>query len=912
MNGVSSGLSIYQRQVRLRRAMLLTTSAMVLGLVLAPAPGRAQTVNYANGDVKSAPIVLTGPGVLSGPAPGTTAQQSGAISGAFGVTKTGGGYLQLSGANTYSGGTDVQGGFLELLSDQALGTGGVSLADGTGLSYGDGRSISNVLVLNDTNYLYVNAGSATQSGAVTGLGRLVKRGVGTLVLDSVVNDYAGGTEIVEGTIAADADNALGTGEVTMHAGTTLEYGMATLDNDLVLAGPAGSTVNLRVASGGHQVGVIDDLGAGVGLRKIGAGVLSVSAANRYTGATFIDEGTVLATNYKALGEFSAVTIADGAKLRLGSSLNVGSLSGGGTVEFTPVLSLNVGENNSSSTYSGTFTGQGSLYKFGDGTVALDGDSRAWQGSLYSVAGELWINGRYDDALLDGSRDATIGGAGTVEAINVNSLTLIRPGAHAGAIGTLTVRDWANLSGGILEVDVNSDGDGDRIDAGGLVSIVGTDLRVAALAGSYNPSRTYTILTSADRIDGTFEDVTANLAYLTPEVIYGAQEVQLKLTRNRREFADVGALTWNQAAAAHAAEALGAGNIIHDTVVAGSEAEARQAFDALSGEIHASVGTALVAQTQLVQDVLLNRMRQPFSTLVDDSFTALGYVGDRATAAPAGGWVATPWAQAFGGFQQFNSNGNAATLTQGTGGVLFGVDGTLDSRFRIGVAGGVSGSHVSGDTGPSAADISSAHLAAYGAADLDALALRFGAAYSWNSLNTQRDVTFRSFADQTLAKYGAQTGQVFGEVGYKVTVGQVMLEPFGGLAVVGVGADNFREDGGAAALVGTGLSQTMAFTTLGLRGDWTLNAGETGILSGRGGLGWRHAFNADPATHELSFASGGAAFQVAGVPVAADSFVLEAGLDYQGANGLSLGLNYAGQLAGAAQSHAIKGALGFSF
>lgn len=148
--------------------------------------------------------------------------------------------------------------------------------------------------------------------------------------------------------------------------------------------------------------------------------------------------------------------------------------------------------------------------------------------------------------------------------------------------------------------------------------------------------------------------------------------------------------------------------------------------------------------------------------------------------------------------------------------------------------------------------------------------------------------------------------------YSLALGQVLVEPFAGVSVVGVGADSFRESGGAAALNGAGFSQSAAVTTLGLRGNWTVNASETSILSLNAGLGRRHAFNANPAVRDLAFNSGGAVFQVAGVPAASDSLALEAGLDFETTAGLNFGVNYSGQVARAFQSHSPKAGLGFTF
>jgi uncharacterized protein with beta-barrel porin domain len=63
---------------------------------------------------------------------------------------------------------------------------------------------------------------------------------------------------------------------------------------------------------------------------------------------------------------------------------------------------------------------------------------------------------------------------------------------------------------------------------------------------------------------------------------------------------------------------------------------------------------------------------------------------------------------------------------------------------------------------------------------------------------------------------------------------------------------------------------------------------------------------------LAFRAGGAPFAIAGVAIARDSLVTEAGLDFDIAYNVKLGLAYAGQFAENAQDHAVKGNLLWRF
>ncbi|HAK8435658.1 TPA: autotransporter outer membrane beta-barrel domain-containing protein [Salmonella enterica] len=171
------------------------------------------------------------------------------IGGTGRVEKSGDDTLTLSGSNTYTGGTLINGGTLVASNVEALGTGDVT----------------------DNATLALNTGG-TFDNAISGSGQVVKSGDETLTL-SGTNSYTGGTTISGGTLVATNVEALGTGRVTDNA--TLELNTSgTFDN---------------VISGRGQV------------VKSGDKTLTLSGANSYTGGTTISGGTLVASNVEALG-----------------------------------------------------------------------------------------------------------------------------------------------------------------------------------------------------------------------------------------------------------------------------------------------------------------------------------------------------------------------------------------------------------------------------------------------------------------------------------------------------------------------------------------------------------------------------------------------------------------------------------
>ncbi|EGZ3941585.1 autotransporter outer membrane beta-barrel domain-containing protein [Salmonella enterica subsp. enterica serovar Bruck] len=172
-----------------------------------------------------------------------------AIGGSGKVEKSGDDTLTLSGSNTYTGGTLINGGTLVASNVEALGTGDVT----------------------DDATLELNTGGDFDN-AISGSGQVVKSGDETLTL-SGSNTYTGGTTINDGTLVATSVDALGSGDVTDNA--TLELNTSgTFDN---------------VISGSGQV------------VKSGDDALTLSGANSYTGGTTISGGTLVASNVEALG-----------------------------------------------------------------------------------------------------------------------------------------------------------------------------------------------------------------------------------------------------------------------------------------------------------------------------------------------------------------------------------------------------------------------------------------------------------------------------------------------------------------------------------------------------------------------------------------------------------------------------------
>lgn len=893
------------RHRRALRLALLTTTAVGVasfgGVSIGVESAAAQTViDYDASPNGTAPLVLTEDTILHRAFQNTgAANQSGAISGSFNLTKTGWGHLRISGDNSaYSGTTTLQEGSLSLGHDNALGSGVLRMGQGTYVSINADRTIANAVDLYQGGWAIFNTSgrTLTLNGQISGVGGLQKEDVSTLVLNGA-NTYAGGTRINNGTVVANSDASLGSGRVDLYSAGTLTFGNGvSIANDIELTGVASINGQLRVEIGnsGRYFGSITERTSGLGFTKSGGGILELHGINTHTGLTHIAEGTLIAAASGSMSRLSDVQIDAGARLELRHTSNMAGLFGAGTID-TGSYVASLGYDNGSAVFEGTVMGTGHIGKRGTGTQVLAGDSVDFNGRLHAEVGTLLVNADFRDAEALVYSGATFGGTGRVQSITGIGGGTIAPGSAPGHIGRLEAVDQVSFdAASTFMVDVNAQGDSDLLVAG-AEAVLGGRVEVRAAAGNYNPSTNYRILTAAEGISGTFTSVTTNLAFLAPELSYDADSVWLRLFRNARSFADLEGLTFNQRAVAPAAEALGAGNAVYGALLATTEMEARAGFDSLSGEIHATGASVLGAAAGLIRDALLERTRFDLTaprTSQDDV------------------WRLSAWGTGLGGVQRMEGNGNAGGLNSSTGGALFGVEADHAEGFKLGFAGGYTNTTIRGRTGPSSADVDGLHVAVYGSTRMGALSLRMGAHYGRNDIETSRQVAIGGFRDTLTANYTGHVGQVFGEVGYKFAVGSISVEPLAGLAHAVVRADSFTESGGAAALSAAAFSQDVTFSTLGFRAAHDLQVHQRGTLTATGGLAWRHAFD-DAPLRNMAFASGGGGFTIAGLPIAQDSLVLDAGLSWRLA-GTSLGARYIGALGGNAHSHAINANLSVTF
>ena len=138
------------------------------------------------------------------------------------LIKLGVGKLTLSGASTYSGGTDFKGGVIRIENSDALGTGTVMMADATTLNFAPGIELRNSINLAGVAKFLVAEGTADYAGGMGedgGSFGIQKTGAGKLIFSDVAS-YTGSTVVGAGTLSVNGSIA-SSSRVTVNAGATL-------------------------------------------------------------------------------------------------------------------------------------------------------------------------------------------------------------------------------------------------------------------------------------------------------------------------------------------------------------------------------------------------------------------------------------------------------------------------------------------------------------------------------------------------------------------------------------------------------------------------------------------------------------------------------------------------------------------
>ncbi|EJN02657.1 autotransporter serine protease, partial [Phyllobacterium sp. YR531] len=494
-----------------------------------------------------------------------------------------------------------------------------------------------------------------------------------------------------------------------------------------------------------------------GLTKTGSGKLTLTGDSTYSGDTIVDGGELVigregsitsASIINDTGLFTVEGIAAATTVNKGGRLNVAA---GGTAGDTSVIG---------------------------GFAAINGTSGAT-----SV-----------------SEGGVVSGTGTLESLVAKSGGIVSPG---NSVGTLNVSTDATFDkGSVFNVEIKPDFlSADQLAIAGEAMLLGGIVNVrlendtALLSKEVTEKslflKTFPILTANGGIkdNGQFESVWPQYNYITATLDYTAKDVILgfnftpeaiaaKKTADEQaevaakkeaeldaaikkflspEYLAIGVKSRNQKGVWKGIQSAGWDNPLLAQVAVSKVANPLD-FDALSGEVHASLSGVLAADGHFIADAATARLRNAFGGVAGkaQSVTEPLAYGPDAKAKQSDAFAAVEpapastalWAEAYGSWAHADSDGNASSYSRDTGGFVTGADGVVAQDWRLGVLAGYGNTALHGGRGKASVD--SYQIGVYGGTKIDALGLRFGATYAHHEIDTKRTARFGNLNNEHAA------------------------------------------------------------------------------------------------------------------------------------------------------------------
>lgn len=825
----------------------------------------------------------------------------------------------FAGTMNFGAGTSTigQGGTVSIGAANNVGSGTLLFYDGVLQTTAD-MTLANAVMVQATGgggTFNTDTGTTlTLSGGVSGAGALDKIGDGTLVLTGP-STYTGGTTVSAGTLQGEAGYSI-QGDILNNATVRMWGAFQTYDGNM---------------SGTGDVVIYNNGGAPMGF----------TGANTYSGTTTIDLGAELNSfSADALSPNSTFVVNGTLTSLIGGTNTIGGLSGSGLVVAADTL--NIGANDSSTTFDGTFATGGyfgsssvNVNKIGTGTLTLSGAGSTLTGLLDVQGGTLAIapTGSITVAdasvesgatmYVDGSLTATDtvpannivvqtggllkGGVGTTPGVITGTVLndgTVQPGHSPGilnvvgsytqgATGTLTVNVNATSTAPVAGTDfgqLNVSG------TPGTATLAGT-LNVVQNGGLYVAGTAYDIITTTGGITGDFTSVTGNV--ISPFITLsnataaggGVVGNDYRLVVVRSAYNTV-ALNPNQVAVANGLQALVGASGTAATVVKIDNMTAAQAqalFAATSPEPYAAYATALQDQGEM------------FTRQVDGRIAAISDPDK------TGVWV--------NGYGQWG-NGKDKDYRFGSDQRIIGIAGGADfavSGLRLGLGVGYSEDKLTYLQGNSSGKSKSWQVGAYASYGMGGLHVDAQAAYVSGDITATKLVNAGSGVTLINGTASADTkGHVFHgtvNIGYDVGTANMKLQPYVGLDFTSGHVNGFTETGmGVLDLTVADIKADRTDIVAGFR-----FSAPTGMITPYVNAAYHYRLN-DSTRNVTAWFDGltGSPFTVTGINSGRSRFDVDAGISAKVGAMASVFVGYQGTFRDDINSHGVNGGFRLSF
>jgi fibronectin-binding autotransporter adhesin len=349
---------------------------------------------------------------------------------ALAITNTGSGTTTLSGTNTYSGGTTLNSGILQISANTNIGT--ATVGAGTITLNGGTLVTTNSGLFTDTHALVVGASGGTlevNSTGTAGTGQFFISTANLLTGSGTLTITGGGslTTSGEGNVRAGATNSF-SGDITLQSGGIFEYGVAgAVSGSTVFTLGTEGEVATNTVNNPSNVTVAGGTDSVISFENGGTGTLSGNV-------TLNANGVVGLRDWYAYGTATGGAITGSITGTGGLTVESGTSSGGTLALY-----------NSSNNYSGGTTINASRVTanvsqaFGTGSIMLSGTTAQIDlASGVNLANALTIGSGAGDAAQGIIFNSTASAAATYSgAITINAAAAAG-GDFASSGGTLTI------------------------------------------------------------------------------------------------------------------------------------------------------------------------------------------------------------------------------------------------------------------------------------------------------------------------------------------------------------------------------------------------------------------------------------------------------------------------------------------